>query len=284
MDYRKIQFDFYTSDNFRLYASIWLSQNFDMERVIVFHHGLGEHSGRYTNLIERFKEENFSFFSYDIRGHGKSYGNRGDCESILRYVLDLEEYIYFIKKEYKIHKPILLGHSLGGLVTSYFCVRHTNQQEIKALLLSAPALKISLNVIQYIKKLIGQILFLFKPDLILKTGLDPKKISHDKKVVEAYIQDPLVHSMISVRLALDMFNAIDFIIQRARKIKIPVWIGHGSMDTITSLEGSEEFYNLIQSEQKTLKIYSGLYHEIFNEITDIPLQDLKEFILNVIQN
>lgn len=284
MEYQNIQFDFFTSDKFRLFASAWLSENFDKDRTIIFHHGLGEHSGRYSTLIESLKEENFSFFSYDIRGHGKSYGNRGDCESILRYVLDLEEFIYFIKNEYKINKPFLLGHSLGGLVTSYFCVRHTNQQEIKALILSAPALKVSLNFFQTLKKIAGHLIYLFKPDLILKSGLDPKMISHNQEVVEAYKKDPLVHSFISVRLALDMFSAMEAVQRHCGKIKIPVWIGHGNKDEITSLKGSEEFYEIVQSEKKELKIYSGLYHEIFNEVTDIPLKDLKKFILSEIQN
>ncbi|MFN3604037.1 MAG: lysophospholipase [Leptonema sp. (in: bacteria)] len=279
MNFRNIQFDFYTSDNFRLYSKIWLSENFDSDRVIVFHHGLGEHCDRYGSIIEILKEENFSFFSYDIRGHGRSSGNRGDSQSILRYVLDLEEYIYTIKREYKISKPFLLGHSLGGLVTSYFCVRHTNQQEIKSLLLSAPALKIPLEWVQYIKKIIGHTIFLFRPTLILKSGLNPKKISHNQEVVKKYIQDPLVHSFISVRLGLDMFNAIEFVKNHCKKIKIPVWIGHGSMDTITSVEGSKEFYNTISSEDKELKIYHGLYHEIFNESSDIPLKDFKDFVL-----
>lgn len=279
MNYRHIQFNFFTSDNFRLHVNVWLSENFDSEKVIIFHHGLGEHSKRYNNLLEALHNYDFSFFSYDMRGHGKSAGKRGDVENFLRFVLDLEEYIYFIKNEYKINKPFLLGHSLGGLITSYFCVRHTNQEEIKALLLSAPALKIDLDFLQYTKKIIGNLIYFFKPDLILRSGLKPEKISHNREVVQNYIDDPLVHSFVSVRLGLEIFDAVDYVKSHCKKIKIPVWIGHGSMDSITSPQGSKEFYSLISSEKKELRIYSGLYHEIFNEVSDIPLMDLKDFII-----
>ena len=45
--------------------------------VILLIHGLGEHSGRYLNLIQDFNDKNISVFTIDIRGHGKSEGKRG---------------------------------------------------------------------------------------------------------------------------------------------------------------------------------------------------------------
>ncbi len=278
MDYQVIQFNFDTSDHFRLFSKFWISEKFQPERVIVFHHGLGEHCNRYLRMIEFFKEDGFSFFSYDIRGHGRSAGKRGDGESILRLVLDLEEFLYFLKKEYKIEKPFLLGHSLGGLVTSYFTIRHTNQEEIKALILSAPALHLNLNAIQYLKKMIGQILIHINKEMILKSEIEPKFISHDSTIVEEYIKDPLVHPYLSIRLGMDIIHSLKFVHKHCKKIKIPVWIGHGTNDKITSMEGSKNFFNKISSENKILKLYNGLYHEIFNEITNLPLIDLREWI------
>ena len=40
---------------------------------------------------------------------------------------------------------------------------------------------------------------------------------------------------------------------------------HGEDDRLTSPEGSREFFAHVGSADKTLKIYPGLYHEIFNE-------------------
>jgi lysophospholipase len=282
MVYRVNQFNFYTSDNIRLFAKVWLPKNFEYEKIIIFHHGLGEHCDRYENLINFFEDLNFTFFSYDIRGHGRSGGIRGDVESILRLVLDLEEFIYFVKQEYKIEKPLLLGHSLGGLITSYFTLRHTNQEEIKALILSAPALEISLNPLQRIKYYIGKLLYYIKPDLILKSEINPDDLSHDKNIVEKYKNDPLVHPYISVRTGIDLIESIKFVHHHANKIKIPVWIGHGTHDKITSYLGSEKFFRKIKSFNKELKLYHGLYHEIFNESTKISLQDLKNWVFELL--
>jgi alpha-beta hydrolase superfamily lysophospholipase len=275
------QFNFTTSDNTRLFSKIWLPEEFNPDKVIVFHHGLGEHCDRYQNLIQSLIDQQYSFFSYDMRGHGRSEGNRGDAENIQQLVIDLEDFIYFIKKEYKVNQPILLGHSLGGLITSYFAVRHTNQEEIKALVLSAPALEVSLNFLQTIKYYIGLFLFYVKPDLILKSEINPQFLSHDKTVVQKYIDDPLVHPYLSVRLGIDIMNAIKIVHRHASKIKIPTWIGHGTMDKITSSTGSEKFFRRIRSENKVLRLYQGLYHEIFNEVTNIPLENLKAWILSL---
>lgn len=281
MSFKLIESNFITSDNTRLLSRVWISENFDPDKVIVFHHGLGEHSNRYKNLLNFFEQENFSFFTYDARGHGGSSGERGDAENILRLVLDLEEYLYNLKQEYKISKPILLGHSLGGLIVSYFTVRHTNQEEIKALILSAPALEISLNLKQNLKLIIGNLIYFVKPDLILKSEINPDFLSHDKEIVSKYKNDHLVHPFLSVRLGLDILPSIEYVQKRAYKIKIPVWIGHGTNDYITSFEGSKLFFSKLASNNKKLTLYNGLYHEIFNEVTNIPLHDLKEWILDL---
>ncbi len=280
--YSEVEFDFYTSDRTRLFAKGWIHENFDIEKVIIFHHGIGEHCHRYKNLINYIEELEFSFFSYDIRGHGKSSGIRGDAESIKKLVMDIEEYIYFLKKEYKIRKPFLLGHSLGGLVTSYFSLKHSNQEEIKALILSAPALKISLNPLQYIKKITGKVINFIQPQMILKSEINPNWLSHNKKVIEEYKKDPLIHPFLSVRLGMSIFDAIEFVHHHSKKLKIPLWIGHGTEDKITSYQGSQEFYESVSSGDKTIKLFSGFYHEIFNESSKIPLEELKQWLENKI--
>lgn len=282
MVYRIINFTFDGFDGIQLSGKAWLAPVFDSNRVIVIHHGLGEHCERYTRLVEYFDGKNFSFFGYDARGHGKSGGRRGDAETIYDFVYDLEKFLHFVKSEYQVTKPFLLGHSFGGLIATLFCLRHTNQEEILSLLLSAPAFTVPVNPVQKVKELAGRLLYLLKPDFVFRTGLNPDYLSHDKSVVEAYKNDPLVHDYLSVRLGIALFDTFPEIQKELSRIKIPVWIAHSKDDRITGYEGSQIFFQNIGSEKKTFRLYSGLYHELFFEISREPVQDLLLWIEEIL--
>ena len=48
-------------------------------------------------------------------------------------------------------------------------------------------------------------------------------------------------------------------------ITLPVLIMHGTADSISDPEGSKLLYEMAGSKDKTLRLYEGFYHEIFNE-------------------
>ena len=48
-------------------------------------------------------------------------------------------------------------------------------------------------------------------------------------------------------------------------LTLPVLIMHGSGDKLVDSEGSKQLYERAVSEDKTLNLYDGLYHEILNE-------------------
>ncbi len=222
--------------------------------------------------------QKIAVYSFDARGHGRSQGKKGDSPGIFRYVRDLEQFLLHLKEKWGIRKPFLLGHSMGGLVAASFATTQLNQWEIAGLLLSAPGLKVKLTPAMQFKKAAGQFLSFVKDDLIMEAGLDENFISHDEAVKKAYHSDPLVHGKVSVRMALSLLEAGDEVLRRASKVRLPVWIGHGSDDEIASVDGSMEFYERISSVDRSLQIYEGLYHEIFNEIRREPLEDLRNWL------
>lgn len=256
---------FKTRDNLEIFYQMWLSKNPDPAKTIVFHHGLGEHSGRYGHLLEAFFGMGYSFIGMDARGHGRSEGKRGDCLSATQLVVDLEEFIVHLKKTYKIKKPLLLGHSMGGIIVISFALRFSNQWELSGLVTSGAAIRPHLDTQQKIKLHSGRIIHKISPAMVLPTGLSPDGISHDKSEVKKYKNDPLVHDKISIRLAVSLVDIGEEALKRARLLKIPCLITHGGSDPIADSASSSEFFHGVSSRDKTLKIYPNLYHEIYNE-------------------
>ena len=97
-------------------------------------------------------------------------------------------------------------------------------------------------------------------------GVDPELISHDPAEVEAYRSDPLVHQgKLPARTIAELAAAIESFEGRMGNLTLPLLGMHGSEDGLAPVEASRMVNRLASSEEKTLKVYDGLRHEIFNE-------------------
>ena len=149
---------------------------------------------------------------------------------------------------------------MGGLISAYYLLEH--QSAFKGAVLSAPLVKVSVPRLTII---LGRILSKLAPGAgIMK--IDPTGISRDQKVVSDYANDPLVfRGKTSARLAAELLRIMLHIEQASYSIILPLIILQGTADSLVNPEGAQMFYDKAGSEDKTLKIYPGLFHEVFNE-------------------
>ena len=116
-----------------------------------------------------------------------------------------------------------------------------------------------------IKKGATRILAKLLPTLAL-LSLDLDKFSRDPRVVQQCKDDLLVDEGNGpVRTAAQLLNAMDFIDAHMEELSVPLLAMHGSADEITSPDGSRDLVRRAQSADKTLKIYDGLYHDLWHE-------------------
>ena len=118
----------------------------DDERAgMVIAHGLGEHSGRYGNVVERLLARGVSLWIPDHRGHGQSGGQRGHVLNFFQYLTDLRLMVELACQPRRSRgKCFLLGHSMGGLIALYFAQRFPDL--IDGVLVSSPALGMAVKV------------------------------------------------------------------------------------------------------------------------------------------
>jgi acylglycerol lipase len=259
----------------RIYHQCWLPDG-EPKAVLMIVHGLGEHSGRYLNVVNHFVPMGFAVYGMDHPGHGKSDGTR-------KYVDRFEDFIDNVKlyfgriQGWQGDKPIfLVGHSMGGLIGAVYLLDH--QAGLTGAILSGPSVKVPGNV-SPVTVFIGKALDALMPKLgLLKTA--PEGVSRDPAVVQAYIDDPLVHKgKTTVRLAAEMLKAMQRVSSDAGKITLPILILQGGADWIVDPSGAKMLYDLVSSADKEIKLYDGLYHEVYNE-PEHPkvLQDVEQWI------
>jgi acylglycerol lipase len=244
----------------RLYYQSWLPKNF--RRVMVVAHGLGEHSGRYGNLVEYFIPRGYAIYALDHRGHGRSSGIRGHVNSFLHYRDDLATFIRKVREETGHDKVILVGHSMGGLISISYSLRHP--ETLSSLILSSPGLRTHTPPPK-IKEKLGKLFARLAPTLLMNNEIDPSHVSRDPKVVKDYVEDPLVHSRVSPKFYVEFLRETNRVLQEAAWLSVPMLLLQAGDDRLVSVEANKEFFALTGSRKKELKVYDGHYHEIFNE-------------------
>jgi len=248
-------------NNFDLYYQCWLPEK-SLRAVLLVAHGLAEHSGRYKNLVDYFVPKGYAVYAFDYRGHGKSEGTRSYVDRFSDYLADLETFFDIVRKENKDAQIFLVGHSLGATIATAYAVEH--QKELDGLIVSGASLVASTSVSPALLFMAGLVSAL-APKMGV-TVLDASAISRDEAVVDAYVNDPLVYrDKLPARMGAELAKMWKQLPEKMPEIKLPILIMHGSADRLADPRGSKLLYEQAGSEDKTLKIYDGFYHEIFNE-------------------
>lgn len=241
---------------------------------MVIAHGLGEHSGRYGNIVERMLPKGISVWAPDHRGHGQSGGKRGHVLKFSQYLSDLRLSVVLAGAD----RPegmqcFLLGHSMGGLIALYFAQQFAGL--IDGVIASSPALGVAIEI-PGVKKILGSFMSYIWPGMTMGNELDAGKISHDPKVVSAYKTDPLVHDRVSARFFTEFLAAMETVRAQASSLKVPILLQVAGDDHLVNARSSVQFFEKLDIEDKTLQVYDGRYHEIYNEGEDLRRQVLKD--------
>jgi len=259
----------------RLYWQAWLPEGGSSAVVIVVH-GYAEHGGRYGNLVDRLVPRGIAVYALDQRGHGRSEGPRGHVGRFSELIADLHAFRVRIEEEER-GKPIfLLGHSLGGLVAVRYLLTHASG--LSGAILSSPALGIvnePPRVLQWLARLLSWI----APRTSYQGNVDPQFLSRDASVGRAYAADPLVHRRATARFFTEFKWAMRTARERAAEIRVPILILQAGDDRLVEVAATEAFAAEVGSDDKALRVYPELYHEIFNETAnDYVFADLERWL------
>jgi acylglycerol lipase len=247
--------------NLNLYCQSWQPAQ-GLKAILLVVHGFAEHSGRYINLVNYFVPKGYAVYSLDHRGHGKSEGRRGYVEQFSYYLDDLKTFFNIVRGKHGNAKIFIVGHSMGGLIATAYAIHH--QDEFDGLILSGAGLKAAISVPPAL--IVAARIFSLLLPKIGSAAFDASAISRDKAVVSAYVTDPLVYrGKVCVRSGAELVRMMQKLPHQMPKIVLPILIMHGTADRLASPKGSEVLYERVSSRDKTLKLYDGFYHEIFNE-------------------
>jgi alpha-beta hydrolase superfamily lysophospholipase len=222
---------------------------------------LGEHSGRYgTSFADFYTSAGFALVIPDLPGHGKTEGPRGH---IADNILFLDHIDHFLKKTRELYpdKPVFIyGHSMGGSLALWYSLARNPQ--INGMVVTSPGIHTH-DPVPPLKKVLAKVMNAVLPAFQMENGLDVNRLSHDKKVVDAYVADPLVHKLISARLGMLFISQGDWILEHAPENKTEILLMVGSEEGIVDKASVDQFAHTAPHVE--YKVWPGLVHEIHNE-------------------
>ncbi len=243
-----------TFDKTKLYLNPELSGGDKCRCVIV--HGLAEHQGRYDYLAELFHKAGIGTYRFDHRGHGRSEGERTHYDDFHQLLDDVNVVVDMAIAESGGRPVFLLGHSMGGYAVALYGAKYPNKK-LAGLITSGAVARDNGHLLSGVPK-----------------GMDPHTqlpnalgsgVCSVREVVDWYGKDPYNCKTFTAGLCYALCEGVAWFTEQAGKFAYPVLMLHGEKDGIVSVTDTYDFFGMVSSRDKQMKIYGGLYHEIFNE-------------------
>jgi acylglycerol lipase len=241
--------------------------------VMVIIHGFKAHSGLYEWPAQQLVREGIAVYAMDLRGNGKSEGEPFWVENFSDYMGDLDRLFALVRTREPSQPLFLLGHSAGGVISCAYALEHQNDLAgfiCEAFAYEVPVPKFALTLLKGLSY--------FAPHAGV-LNLKDEGFSRDPAFVERMKADPLVaHGAGPAHTVAEMARANDRLTETFARMEMPILIMHGTKDSVTLPHGSQMFFDSASSVDKTLKLYEGHYHDLFNDdAREVVMADLLEW-------
>ncbi|CAM8978660.1 unnamed protein product [Rhodiola kirilowii] len=248
-----------------LFCRHWLPASGELSGIMIIIHGLNEHGGRYSQFASQLTSYNYGVYAMDWTGHGGSDGLHGYVPSLDYVIADTGALLEKIKLENVGVPCFLYGHSTGGAVVLKAASHLHIEKMLEGIILTSPALRV--KPAHPIVGAVAPIFSLVAPRFQFK-GANKRGIpvSRDPAALLAKYSDPLVYTgPIRVRTGHEILRISSYLTKNFKSVNVPFFVLHGTADTVTDPQASQDLYNEAPSSFKDIKLYEGFLHDLLFE-------------------
>ena len=221
-------------------------------------HDAGEHGGRYLPLAERLAQDGWAIALPDLRGHGRSEGERGHSNGVKEVVRDIGDVQDHLAYRQPDAPKVLIGQGLGAIWSlAYACERPDG---IAALVLVAPLLAPSFTL----PEKSGGLMKLFKkvgPTSPGRAGYEPARLTSAADEQRALQGDAHVHGIITLGAGEQAVAAVARYVPRIAKLEMPVLVLAGTQDPYVD----ERAVRALAGPKVDVEMFDGLMHDLLHE-------------------
>ncbi|GAA4160001.1 bifunctional alpha/beta hydrolase/class I SAM-dependent methyltransferase [Shinella granuli] len=258
-----IESAFASHDGVELFYRAWPARSGAAKGAVVLLHRGHEHSGRVAHIAEELGLDDFAFYAWDARGHGRSPGERGHSPSFAHSVRDLDCFVRHISETggFSMDQVAVVAQSVGAVLASTWV--HDYAPDIRALVLASPAFDVKLYVpfaregIALWQKLKGT--------FFVNSYVKARFLTHDPERIASFEADPLITRPIASNILLELYEAADRVVADARAITVPTQLLVSGSDFVVRHAPQHRFFENLGSTIKERHVLPGFYHDTLGE-------------------
>jgi len=262
------------SGGLQIFVRSWRPTQVPARAVVVIVHGFNSHSGQYAWAAQQFAAAGLAVYAPDLRGRGRSDGERFYVECFADYVGDVAALINLARSREPLLPVFLLGHSAGGVVACLYALEH--QADLAGLICESfafqvPAPDFALAILKGLSHVAPRAHVL---------RLKNEDFSRDPQIVAEMNADPLIAGEVQpTQTVAEMVRADEHLKKSFALITLPLLILHGTADRATKPGGSQLFHDGAASGDKTLNLYEGHFHDLLRDVgKELVMSDIRTWI------
>lgn len=269
---------FASHDGVELFYRVWPARSGTARGAIMLLHRGHEHGGRVAHIAEELGLDDFTFYAWDARGHGRSPGERGHSPSFAHSVRDLDCFVRHISETdgFAMEDIAVVAQSVGAVLAATWV--HDYAPGIRALVLASPAFDVKLYV-PFAKEGIA-LWQKLKGTFFVNSYVKARFLTHDPERIASFEADPLITRPIASNILLELYEAADRVVADARAITVPTQLLVSGSDFVVRHAPQHRFFENLGSTIKERHVLPGFYHDTLGERDRAKaLEKLRAFIL-----
>ncbi|KAF0743192.1 hypothetical protein Ae201684_001986 [Aphanomyces euteiches] len=229
--------------NQSIYTRQYIPTGNTFKVVYVFLHGIGGHCTPLDPFFRTVTAENIAVYGLDHHGHGKSDGDRCDCNTFEDFLDDVSDFAKRIREA------------------------HADRPSVKYVISGMSfAIGIVYNPVLAVQKFFSPTLLYLMPTAAIVPAVQPHLLSRNLAYIKENAADPLIaHGNLKMRMAAEISRGMQTLTAIQDNIKMPIFTMHGDADQVTSPKVSKAFFDALPSQHKTYVSRPGQFHSLFNE-------------------
>jgi len=224
---------------------------------------VGEHSGRYMNVVGPLVDAGYAVYAYDHRGHGKSPGPRVHIDSWSEYRDDLTTCLGLIAETLPGCPVVIYGHSMGSLVVLDYLLERPDG--LVGAIISGIAIQ-PVGVGSPVTIAAAKVLSGVVPRMSVSLKIDASALTRDPEAMQRFRSDPMLTDRATVRWGAESLKTVERINNGLDRVALPLLVVHGEADPLNSVDGARALQEAASHPDKTLRIYSEARHEPHNDL------------------
>jgi alpha-beta hydrolase superfamily lysophospholipase len=233
----------------------------DADRSVLLVHGMSEHGQCYQHVAESMVARGWNVVVPDLRGHGQSGGDHIHVNDFSEYVADLKQ--VFDASGLRSQNTVLVGHSMGGLISARFVQQFPDC--VSALALLSPLLGVRVRISPFTVAL-ARLVSLVRPRSRFRKRTKREDSTRNQEALSRGEADPLIRESVTAAWYFAMRHAMRSVWDVAGQISCPILVLQAGSDLIVDPEAPQGWLQRVASADKSLRIFPDHYHELLNEL------------------